>query len=224
MTLHRPSSWPSIGTAAMVAVLAGCSSVADPPFDDVPPNVVEFVTNELPKPRQIDVEFRDDGNGLLIFSASYGEPQDCPAGCFYLMAWGLAYRDQVGWIGLSVPTGTTSFYDVKPEDSQLFADQLWDDLKPLYVFGAFRMMLTCDADTPASALVRLAERLPQEGWPFLASLLLNEAQRRDVRPVAEVIARLVSSEWNFTAPRERAALVLNDWPGVPLSGLDCPRR
>lgn len=224
MTVYRASSWlHRVGASVIVATVAGCSSATNPTIDDVPPDVVAFVMGELPKPRQIMVDLRDDVNGLLIFRASYGEPQDCPAGCFYSAAWGLAYRGQIGWIGVASPTGTASLYDVKPQDSELFEDRLWDALKSNYIFGAFRMMLACDADTPAATLVRLAERLPQDGWPFFASLLLNEAQRRDVRPVAEVIARISSSEWDFTAPRERAAIVLTDWPGVPLAGLDCFR-
>lgn len=226
MILHgrlRSSFW--IATSALAVVAGGCTSVADPVQGggNVPPDIHAFVVAELPRPREITIEYRDDVSALLIFSASYGEPQDCPSGCFYAGGSGLSYRGQIGWIRRDGLPPTVTFYGVKSDDAALFSGQLWDRLQSHYISGPFRIMLACDGDTPAAALVRLAERLPQEGWPFFASLLLNEAQRRDVRPVAEVIARLSSSEWNFSAPRERAALVLNNWPGLPLSGLDCSR-
>ena len=222
MTMNRSPSWlHRIGTFLTVAIVAGCSSATSPTIDVVPPSVAAFILDELPKVRQINLDLNDDATGILIFSASYGEPQDCPAGCFYAKAWGLAYRGQIGWITAPGPTATV--YDVKPDDSALFEDRLWNALSAHHIFGRFRMMLACDADTPAATLVRLAERLPKDGWPFFASLLLNEAQRRDVRPVAEVVARLSSSEWDFTAARERAASLLTNWPGVPLAGLDCSR-
>ncbi|HXN76554.1 MAG TPA: hypothetical protein VN876_07955, partial [Gemmatimonadaceae bacterium] len=52
----------------------------------------------FPKLRDSVGLYRDASHGLLIFSASYGEPQDCPSGCFYSGALGISYRGRAGWL------------------------------------------------------------------------------------------------------------------------------
>ncbi|HWL39102.1 MAG TPA: hypothetical protein VNO75_02605 [Gemmatimonadaceae bacterium] len=155
--------------------------------------------------------------GLVIFSAAYGEPQDCPSGCFYLAGWGLQYAGRIGWIELhrssDVEFVPGDNYDVRATDEYLFSDALWDRLRNEYLWGGVRIMLACDGDTPADALERLARRLPGEGWPFLADLLLDVAQRRDLRSVAEIIATLGPSQYDFSYSRARAQSALASWPG-----------
>ena len=52
----------------------------------------------LPKIRKKVADFRYPQRGLLLFSVSYGEPQDCPSGCVYSQAVGLKYGGQIGWL------------------------------------------------------------------------------------------------------------------------------
>jgi len=200
-----------------LSLVAACAGVTDPAVRDVPPDVVQFAASRLPKLRSVQSVVSVPSEGFLIFSAAYGEPQDCPAGCFYLGRWGLQYAGRIGWIDLQRSTGIEPIsgdnYDVRSTDEYLFSDVLWDRLTTEYVSGTFRTMLACDRDTPADALERLSRRLPAEGWPFLGSLLVDVAQRRDLRAVAEIVANLGQSQYDFSYSRTKAQSALASWPG-----------
>ena len=200
-----------------LSLVAACAGVTDPAVRDVPPDVVQFAASRLPKLRSVQSVVSVPSEGFLIFFAAYGEPQDCPSGCFYLGGWGLQYAGQIGWIELQRSNGMErvpgDYYDVRSTDEYLFSDVLWDRIETEYVTVMFRIMLACDTDTPADALGRLARRLPAEGWPLFGSLLVDVAQRRDLRAVAEIVANLGQSQYDFSYSRTKAQSALASWPG-----------
>lgn len=209
-----------------LSLVAACGGVTDPAIRGVPPEVADFAMSRLPKVRSVEALVSSPSEGFLIFSAAYGEAQDCPSGCFYLAGWGLQYAGRIGWIELQRSSDVQFVpgdnYDVRATDEYLFSDSLWNRLRNEYLWGNFRIMLACDGDTPAAALERLARRLSEEGWPFLATLLVDIAQRRDLRSVAEIIANLGPSEYNFSFSRAKAQSALASWPGQIGSPV-CPR-
>jgi hypothetical protein len=95
---------------------------------------------------------------------------------------------------------------------------LWNRLASEWIGAEFRIMIACDADTPPEALNRLALRLPVEGWPFLADLLVDVALTRDARHVAEIISTLGPSTYDFSHSRAHAAAALANWPSQPSGG------
>jgi hypothetical protein len=201
--------------SSLAALIASCRATTAPVTPPLPDDVAQFVT-PLPKLRTATTVFEFPEKGFLLFTATYGDPQDCPAGCFYAQAWGIKYAGRIGWIE-AAPV-TTPRYDVKPTDQFLFDEVLWNRIEKEWIGGGFRMMLSCDFDTPTEALERLATRLPEDGWPFLADLLVDVAQRRDERRVAEIISQLGASTYNYSYSRAHAAAALASWPSQPTAG------
>ena len=206
-----------ISLLSLVGVVMACAAATEP-TRGLRPEIASFVA-QLPKLRSASEVFEFPEQGFVLFTAGYGDPQDCPSGCFYLAAWGIEYANQIGWI-YGAPSDT-KFYDVKATDQFLFDETLWDRINKEWIGAGFRVMIACDQDTPATSLERLSARLPADGWPYLAELLLEVAQRRDVRPVVETIANLGPSTYNFAGPREHAAALLASWPPQPTTTHFC---
>jgi hypothetical protein len=200
---------------SVAAVTVSCTEIIEPAPPQVPADVGQFVSS-LPKLRSTTTVFAFPEHGFLLFSAFYGEPQDCPAGCFYAEAWGIKYAGRIGWI--EGAPATEPRYDVKPTDHFLFDEVLWNRVEQEWIGGGFRIMLGCDFDTPTGALERLATRLPQDGWPFFADLLVDVAERRDARQVAEIISQLGPSTYDFSSSKAHAAAALASWPSQPSAG------
>src|SRR3954469_12802521 len=109
--------------SSLAALVASCRATTAPVTPPLPDDVAQFVT-PLPKLRTATTVFEFPKKGFLLFTATYGDPQDCPAGCFYAQAWGIKYAGRIGWIeGAPV---TTPRYDVKPTDQFLFDEVLWN--------------------------------------------------------------------------------------------------
>src|SRR6478752_7778725 len=197
---------------SVVALTLSCRGTTTPGAPALPGDVAQFLS-PLPKLRSASTVFEFPEKNFLLFTASYGDPQDCPAGCFYAQAWGIKYAGQIGWID-GAPAGQPR-YDVRPTDEFLFDETLWNRIQSEWIGAGFRIMLSCDFDTPPAALERLASRLPQDGWPFLADLLVDVAQRRDARRVAEIISQLPASTYDYSHSRAHATAALDTWPGQP---------
>lgn len=200
-----------------LVVAVACLEVNAPVSQPLPDDVAQFLS-PLPKLRSASTVFSAPDQGFLLFTATYGEPQDCPAGCFYAQAWGIKYAGQIGWIRESGANGAAQYYDVRSTDQYLFDESLWNRLANEWIGAGFRMMIACDLDTPPEALERLALRLPAEGWPFLADLLVDIAQQRNIRRVAEIISTLGPSSFNFSGSRAHAMAALSNWPSQPSGG------
>jgi hypothetical protein len=83
---------------------------------------------QFPKLRDSVGLYRDSGHGLLIFSASFGEPQDCPSGCFYSRALGISYRGRAGWLVVEAYDDRTTpvraasrMFEATKDDAYLFS-------------------------------------------------------------------------------------------------------
>ena len=212
-------SWIQVGS--LVVGVVACHEVNGPVSPAIPDDVAGFVA-PLPNLRSVSAVFSVPDQGFLLFTASYGDPQDCPAGCFYAQSWGIKYAGQIGWIGVSRANGfdpsTARYYDVRSTDQYLFDEALWNRLAKEWIGAEFRVMIACDPDTPPEALGRLALRLPAEGWPFLGDLLVDVAQQRNIRHVAEIISTLGPSSFNFSGTRAHAMAALSTWPSQPTGG------
>jgi hypothetical protein len=82
----------------------------------------------FPKLRDSVGLYRDSSHGLLIFSASYGEPQDCPSGCIYSSALGISYRGRAGWLVVDAYVDTATpvraaarMFEPTRDDAYLFS-------------------------------------------------------------------------------------------------------
>jgi len=216
------SGW--IQVCPLIAAVA-CAEANAPVSTAIPDDVAQFVA-PLPKLRSVSTVFSVPDQGFLLFTASYGDAQDCPAGCFYAQSWGIKYAGQIGWVGVQRANAADplsgKYYDVRSTDQFLFDESLWNRLAKEWIEADFRIMISCDFDTPADALDRLALRLPADGWPFLADLLVDVAQRRDIRRVAEIISTLGPSSYDFSHSRAHAAAALANWPSQPAAGY-CPQ-
>lgn len=209
-----------IGVCSLVAAV-GCQEANAPMPQPISDDVGKFLST-LPNLRSTSTVFSEPDQGFLLFTATYGEPQDCPSGCFYAQAWGIKYAGQIGWIyearANGVDPSTAKYFDVRSTDGYLFDESLWNRLASEWIGAEFRIMIACDADTPPEALNRLALRLPVEGWPFLADLLVDVAQTRDARHVAEIISTLGPSTYDFSRSRAHAVAALANWPSQPSGG------
>ncbi len=77
-----------------------------------------------------DISSRPRESPVVIFQVQYGRANDCPAGCFYSRAIGIALTcGKLGWIGVGDYEGTNlkrlRRYVVDPGDTALFDEALW---------------------------------------------------------------------------------------------------
>jgi hypothetical protein len=138
-------------TAFALAVVAACGSspAPRPPISsgEPPPHVAyateacvkDFVARQpLAEPR-FDVEIlrvpregSADDPHYYVFSVQYGKPQDCPSGCFYSQAFGVAlYCDRIGWYGVAdydgIDKSRLTLFRPRPDDTLLYDDTRWPD-------------------------------------------------------------------------------------------------
>lgn len=55
-------------------------------------------TAQLPSAQPTKIIYTVPAQALTFFTVSYGEPQDCLAGCFYSQGYGLQYQERIGWM------------------------------------------------------------------------------------------------------------------------------
>ena len=204
--------------------LASCSGSGGPvtpipPFPPPPHDVGAFVRSQsLPDVRSVTTVLSlttDDG---LLFFASYGQPHDCPAGCFYSRAYGLRFGGRIGWIrihdyeGLDVASRT--YFDVQAGDTGLFSDATWNRVSAYdtgFLWGDWFPWLAADFDTPNEAALRMADLL--SGWisPHVATLLLERGVALDETGLLQVLACLPVFQGDAYADvREQARAALGD--------------
>jgi len=186
-------------------LLLGCDRWESSPGIDT--DLAAFVESEpLPATQRPQVVFDVDSLDAQFFWISFGEPRDCPSGCFYSKAYGLAFRDRIGWMRLdaygrddSVQTRVTDF-DIQPQDKVLFREGLRQRFRQVqaetdnsYAHAAydhFLELLGRDADTPSETLLALARVLEDQYRPGLGRALLENAVVRSSKPILTVLAGL----------------------------------
>lgn len=196
--------------AVLLALLAGCVLLgcdrwgSSPGIDE---DIETFVDTEpLPDAQRPRLLWRGPGLDVQVFAVSFGEARDCPSGCFYSTAYGLALQDRIGWMGLdaygrddSVRTAVTRF-DVRSRDSTLFGEQIRRHFRRAEqrsdrntaetAYEVFLEMVATDEDTPHTALLDLARLLHDEFHPWTGRALLSNPTVRTSRLILEELARL----------------------------------
>lgn len=200
--------------ASLLAVcLLGCERIGgfpgkgDPALDE---SIEEFVQSEpLGDPQEPELLLTVAEGDVQMFGVAFGQPRDCPAGCFFSRGYGLKFRGRIGWMGLDAYGGDDSvrtevtYFDVQPEDSQLFKDTtraqleaaLTDDGRTLAdpAYDQFLEMLAEDEDTPSDTLLDLAELLHDQYRPATGLALLENSVVRSNETILEVLAGLSAS-------------------------------
>ena len=138
--------------------------------------------------------YRDASHQLLIFSASFGEPQDCPAGCIYSSALGISYRGRAGWLVVdafndTATSGRTAARMFEPTrgDAYLFSLFL-GPTEPQFgaadwlIYGPFLSNLLHSPVVPRALLQRKVDSLFGHLDQYMATLLIRlPTVRRDAR-------------------------------------------
>jgi len=197
------------GTVLLLA-LPGCKdnpANSDPP---VPDPIRAFVESEnLPMLRNIHLDVAIPEHSLNLFSAEYGEAQDCPSGCFYSHGFGVAYGSAIGWMGFSASRGvpaTPTMYDVRAEDVALFDAGVWTRIEAEQTWqfwSVFLPLLARDSDTPEETLLRIAARLPTYISVHIAGQLLANPSITTHPSVLQILACLPDAyEWQRQQARD----------------------
>jgi hypothetical protein len=192
---------------------------------DVDEDIIAFVEAEfLPESQDPKLVFSDGDLDTSAFWVSFGEARDCPSGCFYSKAYGLAYQGRIGWMGIDAygeddsVTTTVSYFDVQPGDSTLFKKDLRDRFEEAQeqsdrsyadaTYDHFLDMLAGDKDTPSDTLLELTRLLKDEYRPELGLALLGNPVVRSSRSILEGLASL-PKKGGYKTVRERARELLD---------------
>jgi len=208
----------AIAFALLPLAFAGlhCDS-PNPWAPPVPRSIHSFVTGQhLPMLESIWVDVSFPDLGLTFFRASFGPPQDCPAGCFYDLVRGIQLGGKIGWYDLHDAhrrgiTGLTEF-PIDATDAALFREDVWVRLEAPptdLLWGSLLPKLARDPSTPEEVLLRIGERLPRLRLPFLAFALLDNPLIESHPAVLQQIACLPAyPDDPFALPRARARELL----------------
>jgi hypothetical protein len=125
--------------------------------------------------RNIRVDLIIPDQQLVFFWTFYGQPRDCPSGCYYSSALGIMLGNKVGWIETHDYDGAVfdeaTYYNVESTDAALFQQSTWAQLEALDLWtfwDVFLPYLAVDEDSPREALARIAQRLYE--WAGRTSL------------------------------------------------------
>jgi hypothetical protein len=206
-------------------VLAGCDLFGKETRIDE--DIQAFVEAEsLPEAQRPEIGFADAEADVTAFRVDFGPGCDCPSGCFYSTAFGLQFRDRIGWMEV-----TQAFclrdslrieqnrFDLRPRDSVLFSttfrerfrrEATVDDANDVQapVYEVFLDMLATDEDTPRETLLELARLLQDVYRPGLGYALLENPVVRSSTPILEVLAGL-PDEGGYRGVRDRARGLLD---------------
>lgn len=165
--------------AVLLLAVAACKDNPANPDPEVPASIRTFVASEnLPLFRNIHLDVAIPEHDLNLFSAEYGEAQDCPAGCIYSLGFGVAYGSAIGWMGFAQSRGlpaTPTMYDVRADDAALFDAGVWSRIETQQAWqfwNIFLPLLARDSDTSEDVLLRIAARLQSTAETNLATQLL----------------------------------------------------
>lgn len=165
----------------------------------------------LPKARATNVLLRLRNPELVIFDVSYGEPQDCPSGCFYFSMLGLAYNGTIGW--LSSDDHPSKAFPVAATDTFLFSLAFQDALAARFgrwsnVEAAIYRLLLQQSDVPRSLLMRYIERVYANiDQQLVMALAQSPAVKRDSEMLT-LLANLPDGGPPFLGARQAARLAL----------------
>ena len=180
-------------------------------------SVDTFVKNaNFPKSSGVNVFINVPAQDLKVFKVSYGEPQDCPSGCFFSNATGIKYGNKIGWISINdydqINVSKLIMYDFAVSDTYLYTDEFSQLLKSKddWVYqNAFLPELAKDKDVPRNVLLKIANGLSSYIQPSLANNLLENSAVKNDREILTIIANLpVFSGDAYSEVRAKARALL----------------
>ena len=143
-------------------------------------------TAHFPKVQSLQGLYRDSTHGVLIFGVSYGEPHDCPSGCFYSQAIGISYRGRAGWLEVHDSVRGARFIP-DSRDRYLFSTSFVDGLTGWLVKRALLPVLLRSPNAPRAFLRPYVDGLYAEDDQQLARLLVSSpVVRRDAGLLTEL--------------------------------------
>jgi len=214
-----------LATVLVAILLAGCDTWGGGPKIDE--EIKSFVEAEsLPEAQRPEIGFEDSEAEVTAFHVDFGPGCDCPSGCIYATAYGLRFRDRIGW--MSVETAfcledsvqvDEGYFHVQPRDSTLFSSDVRRRLREAVttdeandvqapVYEVFLNMLAKDEDTPAETLLDLARLLQGSYRPGVGYALLENPTVRSSKSILEVLASLPDSG-GYKGVRDRAQDLLD---------------
>ena len=169
-----------------------------PPVVKSGDGIENFIKNaNFPKSSSVNVSINLPTQNLQVFSVSYGEPQDCPSGCFFSDATGIKYGTKIGWISINdydnINVSKLIMYDFGASDTYLYTDEFSQSLKSKnnWVYqNAFLPELTKDKDVPRNVLLKIANGLSSYIQPSLANNLLENSAVKNDSEILTIIANL----------------------------------
>jgi len=208
--------------AVLLLAVAACKGDPVNPVTPVPAAIRAFVESEnLPLLRNITVDVAISERDLVLFSAEYGEGQDCPSGCFYSLGFGIAYGAAIGWTGFAYSRGVPAapiLYDVQPDDAALFEAGVWSRIEAEQALQFWRVwlpFLAAEPDTPGEALQRIAMLLQTTSETALATSLLANPRITAHPDVLQILACLPDT---YALQRQQA----RDLLGPAFTGCGAP--
>lgn len=179
----------------------------------------------LPKVRSARGVYRDRMHGLLLFDVDYGDPHDCPSGCFYDHRVGISFRGRAAWLDGVGPSDPTRF-TVQRGDSYLFSRALEDSLAVRFgwrsPYGNLLPFLFESSFAPRAFVRRFVDRLFVDEDQQLSRLVSGSvAVAND--PVALTELALVPMRSNALVPNRTAAKRLRSLAPMLVSDPGTPR-
>ncbi|RLE42979.1 hypothetical protein DRJ48_02135, partial [Candidatus Woesearchaeota archaeon] len=190
-----------------------------PPTSPTSSPIETFVNSfDFPKMQGVNILIDIPEENIKVFQISYGEPQDCPSGCFFSRATGIKNNNKIAWISINnyddFDVSNLQMYDFDSSDSYLFTDEFFNKLKSrdswVYQY-AFLPLLAKDPDTPNETLLKIAEALSSDIQPLLANSLLENPSVQQNKEILTIIANLpVFSGDAYEEVRSKAQDLLNN--------------
>lgn len=205
---------------SLTVATTGCSDPSGP----LPDDVQAFVRAEgLPKVRTIREVFALDT--VRMYRISYGEPQDCPSGCFYLGGTLLKVGSRIGWIGLDswniqfdsvrrayLPEARdNSRFHVVDADTVLVSPHLLQKLltSDIHHYLTLRTYLGVYEQTPEPVLWLSVTRAVSAVNPAALWLILTHPNTQCSRRILEHLAEFRSPALTFREIRAQASELLD---------------
>ena len=125
-------------------------------------------SQNLPKQQKVNIVLHFPEKELQVFKVSYGEAQDCLAGCFYSNKTGIKNMQKIGWI---------DNYELDGTDSFLFSREFYEVLLKAYGYtyrvAEFDYLFASDSNTPQSKLEELVSYVESGSSDLKKYLLAN---------------------------------------------------
>lgn len=180
--------------------------------------IARFVAEaQLPKLRGRSAIFRDSRHGITIFSVTFGEAHDCPAGCVYDSRTGIAVGERVGWLwheeSSATPTRAADVFRLRPDEDYLLSHAFYAALKTglggwheAVRSGVIAHLLT-HPRVSRRILVDLVESLYRTPDQWLARRLVQAPALANDAGLLTLLATLPVSAYETTGEAARTRLV-----------------